>query len=153
MELKTYEGMFMLDPTKAAQEWDNMKKQIIGMIERRGGVIISARKWGERKLSYEIKSHKRAAYLLIYFQSPPENISILRRDLQLSEMVMRTLILAHSQSSVKEQQERLMKEQDLEQQEGQEKKESTEPTAPGTENVASEQKPQEKKDEETPKKE
>ena len=93
----------MLDPTKAAQEWDNIKKQIITMLERRGGVIITARKWGERKLAYEIKGHKRAAYLLIYFQAPPENITTLKRDLLLSEIVMRTLILAHPQTTPKDQ--------------------------------------------------
>ena len=96
MELRTYEGMFMLEPTKANQEWDNIKKQIVGMVERREGIILNARKWGERKLAYEIKGHKRAAYLLMYFQIPSENIATLRRDLLLSEIVMRTLIIAQT---------------------------------------------------------
>ncbi len=104
MEQRTYEGMFMLDPTKAAQEWDNLKKQITGMIERRGGAILNAKKWGERKLAYEIKGHKRAAYLLVYFTLPSLNLNTLRRDLQLSELVMRTLLLARTKITQEEQQ-------------------------------------------------
>lgn len=104
MDVRTYEGMFMLEP--ATQEWDNTKKQVIAMVERREGVIISARKWGERKLAYEIKGHKRAAYLLMYFQMPPENINVLRRDLQLSELVMRTLIIVQPKTTSKENQEK-----------------------------------------------
>jgi small subunit ribosomal protein S6 len=100
MELKTYEGMFMLDPTKATQEWDNIKKQVVAMMERRGGTLINARKWGERKLAYEITGHKRAAYLLMYFQMPSENVAVFRKDLQLSEIVMRILILSQEKTTI-----------------------------------------------------
>lgn len=103
-EVRTYEGMFMLDPTKATQEWDNLKKQIIALVERRGGSIINAKKWGERKLAYEIKRHKRAVYLLIYFQLPSLNLNALRHDLQLSELVMRFLIVVRNKITPEEQQ-------------------------------------------------
>lgn len=103
-ELRTYEGMFMLDPTKATQEWDNLKKQILSLIERKGGSIINAKKWGERKLSYEIKRHKRAVYLLVYFQLPSLHLNALRNDLQLSELVMRFLIVVRNKITPEEQQ-------------------------------------------------
>jgi len=103
-ETRTYEGMFMLDPTKATQEWDNIKKQIIGLIEKKGGSIINAKKWGERKLAYEIKRHKRAVYLLIYFQLPSLNLGELRKDLQLSELVMRFLVVVREKITPEEQQ-------------------------------------------------
>lgn len=96
MEMRTYEGMFLLDPTQAAQEWEKMKNVITGMIEKRGGTIVSAKKWGERKLAYEIKGHKRGTYVLIYFQMTPQTITTLRRDFLLSETVLRSLILVHT---------------------------------------------------------
>lgn len=97
METKTYEGMFLLEPTQAAQEWESLRKQVISMIERRGGVILSAKKWAERKLAYEIQGHKRGTYFLVYFKMPPLNIATFRRDMQLSELVLRNLILVHDQ--------------------------------------------------------
>ncbi len=98
----TYEGMFMLDPTKASQEWEKLREQITEMIKRRDGVVIHSRKWGEKKLAYEIKGNKRATYLLIYFEMPTENVNILRRDLQLSELVMRTLIIVQNPKAEQE---------------------------------------------------
>lgn len=98
MEMKTYEAMFLVDSTQATQEWDTLKNQIVGMIEKHAGVIINAKKWGERKLAYEIKKHKRVTYLLVYFQMPPENIAIVRRDFQLSEVVLRHLIIVHKKN-------------------------------------------------------
>lgn len=98
MEMRTYEGMFLLDPTQASQDWENTKQQVIAMLERRGGKVLNARKWGERKLAYEIKGHKRGTYLLVYFQMAPNNQPILQRDLQLSELVLRNLILVCDKS-------------------------------------------------------
>jgi small subunit ribosomal protein S6 len=96
MEMRTYEGMFLLNPTQVTQEWDKMKNVITGMVEKRGGTIVSAKKWGERKLAYEIKGHKRGTYALVYFQMPPQSIVTLRRDFLLSESVLRSLILVHT---------------------------------------------------------
>jgi len=106
----TYEGMFMLDPTKTSQEWDKLKEQITDMIKRRDGVVLHSRKWGEKKLAYEIKGNKRATYLLIYFEMPPQNVNTLRRDLQLSELVMRTLIIV--QTNPKADQEKFLSEKE-----------------------------------------
>ena len=99
MKLQTYEGMFMLEPTKATQKWDGIKKQIVEMLERRGAKIINVKKWGERKLAYAIKKHKRAVYMLIYFQMEAEKVNIFQKDILLSEIVMRHLILLQSEKS------------------------------------------------------
>jgi len=95
MESRTYEGLFLLDPTQINQEWDKVKNEVVAMLERRDGNIINAKKWGERKLAYEIKGHRRGTYLLVYFQMPPENLSVLQRDFQLSELVLRNLIIVY----------------------------------------------------------
>lgn len=103
MESKVYEAMFMIDPSKAAQDWESIKKQLTDMIVRRGGTVLNSKKWGERKLAYEINGHKRAAYLLFYFQMPLENVNIFRKDVQLSELVMRTLVLVQQKFNQDEQ--------------------------------------------------
>lgn len=95
METRTYEGMFLLDSTQAAQDWENLRKQIVAMLERRGAAILSAKKWAERKLAYEIKGHKRGTYFLAYFNMEPQYVKILREDFQLSEFILRSLVLVH----------------------------------------------------------
>lgn len=98
MAVKTYEGLFLLDPAKATQDWEGIKKQIIDLLERREGQLINFKKWAERKLAYEIKGHKRGTYLLMYFQMPAQNVAVLKRDIQLSELVLRTMILQYRKS-------------------------------------------------------
>lgn len=98
MVTKTYEGLFLLDPTSASQDWDGLKNKIVALIERREGKILNAKKWGERRLAYEIKGRKRGTYLLIYFEMPPKNISTLKRDIQLAELVLRNMIVVHDRA-------------------------------------------------------
>ena len=98
MVSRTYEGLFLLDPTLANQDWDGLKNKVVALIERREGQIVSAKKWGERRLAYEIKGRKRGTYLLIYFQMPAENIATLKRDIQLSEVVLRNMIVKYDRA-------------------------------------------------------
>jgi small subunit ribosomal protein S6 len=55
--------------------------------------ILSAKRWDERKLAYEIKKQKRATYFLVYFKAPPGNIDALNREFTLTEPVLRSLVL------------------------------------------------------------
>ncbi len=87
-----YEAMFLLDNRFATRDWTECESDISAFFVKHGGEMIRARRWGERKLCYQIKGHKRATYALVYFQLPPTNISGLLRDLELSENVIRNLI-------------------------------------------------------------
>ncbi len=90
--LNNYEGMFLLDNRFASKEWTECEADIATIFEKHGGKMMRSRRWGERKLCYEINGHKRATYMLVYFQMPPSNISALLRELELSEKVIRNLI-------------------------------------------------------------
>lgn len=90
--VNNYEGMLLLDNRFASRDWVDCESDIGEMLAKHGGSVLRARRWGERKLAYEIKGHKRATYMLVYFQMPPSNISHLLRDFELSENVIRNLI-------------------------------------------------------------
>ena len=91
--LKLYEGMFVIDSTVANSDWDEAAKQVHDILENRGAEILKSEKWDERKLAYKLKGHKRGTYLLIYFNAPSDSITEMKRDLQLSDSVLRTLIV------------------------------------------------------------
>lgn len=91
--LKSYEGMFLLDNRFASREWSECEKDLRALFDKHKGEVLRIRKWGERRLAYEIKGHKRATYLLTYFNMPPENLTAFRRDMELSENVIRNLVL------------------------------------------------------------
>jgi small subunit ribosomal protein S6 len=84
--------MLLLDPAFASNEED-VDNEINRLMERAGGQIIAKHRWDERRLAYEIKRRKRGVYLLIYMRAPGTSIRSLERDVQLSEGILRTLIV------------------------------------------------------------
>ena len=90
---KLYEGMFLIDSTEAAKDWEGILEFIKKMLTKVDAEIISIRKWDERGLAYPIKRVNRGTYILVYFKVDGQKISDIERDVQLSDRVMRVLIL------------------------------------------------------------
>lgn len=93
MALRYYEGLWLFDSALASKEWDNMVAHVRAILEKQGAKIIRLEKWDDRKLAYDIKNVKRGTYLLGHFQCEPAGIAQIRRDCELSELVLRNLIL------------------------------------------------------------
>ena len=89
-----YEGMFLLDSGRAAKDWEGTKALVDGVLERYGAKPILRDRWDERKLAYTIKRQKRGTYYLNYFDASGDAVTNIRRDLTLTEGVLRLLILA-----------------------------------------------------------
>jgi small subunit ribosomal protein S6 len=87
-----YEAMFLLSQAQAA-DLAGAVEHINSLLSRAKAEIIAMRKWDERRLAYEIKKQKRGAYILTYFRAPASSITGLERDCNLSERVLRALIL------------------------------------------------------------
>ena len=64
-------------------------------IFRNGATVIQIIKWGERKLTYPVKRNNRGTFVLAYLSAPPTAMGKIRSDLQLSEIVLRSLLLQH----------------------------------------------------------
>jgi small subunit ribosomal protein S6 len=88
-----YEAMFLIDSSLAARDWESVNKTITNILKRAKAEIISIRKWDERRLAYDINGQNRGTYLLCYFKVDGQKITAIERDAQLSEKVMRVLIL------------------------------------------------------------
>src|SRR5438093_180878 len=87
-----YEAMFLLGP-QAATEPDAAINLCRGIIERHGGNIMVVKKWDERKLAYEIHGQKRGTYVLAYYKGPGSSVTPIERDVNLSEEILRVLIV------------------------------------------------------------
>ena len=90
---KLYEAMFLVDSTQAS-DWDAVVKTIKTILGRAEAEIVSIRNWAERKLAYVINNKTRGTYILCYFKADGERIRNIEKDVQLSEQIMRVLILS-----------------------------------------------------------
>ena len=91
--VRKYEGMFLVDSASSTSDWDGVIESIKTIMARAGAEIDSLNKWDDRRLCYDIKGHNRGTYLLCYFDAPPGSISGIERDVQISEVLLRVLIL------------------------------------------------------------
>ena len=88
-----YEGMFILDPTKYSRDPEQVTNAIGEMITNAGGELLASRVWDERKLAYPIRGFKKGVYWLTYFRMEGPGIAQLERQCQLSDEILRQLVL------------------------------------------------------------
>lgn len=87
-----YEAMFLIGQNQAA-DLAGVIDHINEIMSRGHADVIAMRKWDERRLAYEINGQKRGLYILCYFRAAGVDIAHIERDCNLSERVLRTLIL------------------------------------------------------------
>lgn len=100
--MKTYESMLLVEPTIASKEWKKVEEEVDRIAKRNGAEVIQMAKWGERKLAHKVKKNNRGAYVLAYLTAPEESVTKIRADLQLSEIILRSLVLRHEGELAKE---------------------------------------------------
>ncbi len=88
-----YESMFLLDNAVVRESWNKAKSAVTDTLEKHGAKVRTIRRWDERKLAYSIKNKKRGTFALCYYEMGTENIAPMRREFDLSDRVMRYLIL------------------------------------------------------------
>lgn len=87
-----YEAMFLLSQAEGTN-LAAASEHISNLLTRRGGTIIAMKKWDERRLAYEINKQRRGTFILTYFTSPTEALQEIERDCNLSEVIMRQIII------------------------------------------------------------
>ena len=89
---RLYEAMFLVDSVTQT-DWDKTNKAIQKILQKAGAEIVSIKKWDERRLAYEINGKNRGTYILCYFHADGQKIRQIERDAQLSELILRALVL------------------------------------------------------------
>jgi small subunit ribosomal protein S6 len=87
-----YEAMFIIGQSQAA-DLSAVITHLNEILARGHAEVVAMRKWDERRLAYEIRGQKRGLYILVYFKAPGVDVAHIERDCNLSEKILRTLIL------------------------------------------------------------
>jgi small subunit ribosomal protein S6 len=98
-----YEAMFLSPPT-AGPALEELLSHIKEILDKAGAEVIALRKWDERRLAFEIKKNKRGLYLLAYFTCDPATVSEIERLSNLSEQLLRVMVLRADHLTMEEMQ-------------------------------------------------
>jgi len=93
LPVNTYEGMFVLDSSKVAVNWDESVKTVHDILAKHNAEIVASRQWDERRLAYSVEGHKKGTYLLTFFRTEGANLKEIEADCRLNELILRDLIL------------------------------------------------------------
>jgi len=86
--------MFLVDSAQTGADWEGVIAAIKTILRKAEAEIVSIRKWDDRRLAYDINGKSRGTYILCYFKADGERIQEIEKAVQLSEQIMRVLILS-----------------------------------------------------------
>lgn len=92
-QLRDYELLVIISPEVADEEIGPRVERINQMITEKGGIISSVEQWGKRKLAYPVEHFMEGSYVLIRFRSEPGLCQQLEAGLQISEEILRHLLV------------------------------------------------------------
>jgi len=91
--LRDYELVLIVSPEIEEKDVDTTVDKVSQFVTGRGGVISEVEKWGKRKLAYPIKHFIEGTYVLSRFQLKPASCIELEANLQISEEILRHLLI------------------------------------------------------------
>jgi small subunit ribosomal protein S6 len=92
-QMRTYELVLVMPPTLDDQQVAAVVDQVRNFVLERQGEVIKVDHWGRRRLAYPIDRHREGIYVLAQFRLSPAYVSQLERRLDISEEVMRHLLV------------------------------------------------------------
>jgi len=91
--MRRYELMLVLRPDapddRASAVIDRTTRQLVTA----GGQIVKVAPWGRRRLAYPIERYRDGSYHILVFEAPSEAIAELERSLEITEEVLRHLVV------------------------------------------------------------
>ena len=92
-QLRDYEMVLIISPEAAEEEFEAIVGNVSQFITGRGGVISDIERWGKRRLAYPISHFVEGSYVLASFKMKPEVGKELEASLEISEEVLRHLLI------------------------------------------------------------
>ncbi len=99
---KLYEALFLLNQNLLAADPAAVQTHVQAILEKAGAKIHVLRKWDERKLCYTVAGQKRGTFFIAYFDLTPTAVAQIERACNLSETVLRAMILRAEHVGAKE---------------------------------------------------
>ena len=91
--LGDYEMVLIISPEVVGEKFDTVIDNVSQFITGKGGIISDVEQWGKRRLAYPIKHFEEGSYMLTRFKLKPPLSKELEANLQISEEILRHLLI------------------------------------------------------------
>ena len=87
--MRSYEIMFIVNPSIPEEEIDKINSQLEGIITSGGGTIEKIEKMGKRRLAYDVDKHREGYYVLFVIAANGDIIKECERRLRVMDAVIK----------------------------------------------------------------
>ncbi len=98
--MKNYELLTVFKPSLDAEEVDKAIEAIGKIASDLGGKVVSTDKTGRKKLAYDIQNFRDGFFVTSIVSLPEAKVAEFRRQLRLSDNILRTMFLEASKAGV-----------------------------------------------------
>jgi small subunit ribosomal protein S6 len=92
-QLRDYELVVIISPEVVEEKFDATIDSVSQFITEKGGTISNVERRGKKRLAYPIEHFTEGSYVLIRFRLKPTLSKELEANLQISEVVLRHLLV------------------------------------------------------------
>ena len=91
-----YEALYILDPSLSEEQIAALVARFQSVVEA-NGTVSEVNEWGKRRLAYPIEDNTEGVYTVIKFTSSPDFPAELERVYNITEGVLRSIIVAEEE--------------------------------------------------------
>ncbi len=91
--MRRYELMLVLRPDAPDDRTQAVVERATRHVVASGGQMVKVAPWGRRRLAYPIERYREGSYHILVFEAPAESIDELERSLNITEEVLRYLVV------------------------------------------------------------
>ena len=93
--MNQYEVMYVIDTALEDSARTELINRFSELVTKNGGEVDRVDEWGKRRLAYAINYKTEGYYVLMYIKAPSELPRELERNLQISDSVLRYLVIRY----------------------------------------------------------
>ena len=104
--MKLYELTYLISSELSDEATNSLQEKIASLISKEGGILAQNSAPLKKRLAYSIKKpalqakETQAHLVVLNFQSAPENLSVIEKNLKLENKIIRYLILAKPRKKI-----------------------------------------------------
>lgn len=85
--------MFILNPSLDEEQENALVEKLANIVKTDGGEVLETKRWGKRRLAYDIKGQAEGTYWVMTFKAPPVVPEELRRIVKITEGFLRDIVI------------------------------------------------------------
>lgn len=91
--MNKYEVTYIIEANLGDDATTAIMERFAETVKTTGGEVRQIKPWGKRRFAYELKGRREGMYVTMQFSSTPDSMAEIRRQMSLSDDVLRSLFI------------------------------------------------------------